>query len=75
VYSLDGTTTFFYGPLATSAFSVHSSLSTIGVVNAIVLALTKPIAAKLSDVIGRAEAFAITIMLYTLGYVGGSRGL
>lgn len=75
MYSLDGTTTYFYLPLATSAFAMHSSLSTVGVVNAIVIALTKPIAAKLSDVIGRAEAFSITVVLYTIGYIGGSKRL
>ncbi|KAH7108097.1 drug:h+ antiporter [Auriculariales sp. MPI-PUGE-AT-0066] len=69
VYSLDGTTTYLYQAYATSDFQMHSSLSTIGVVNALVIALTKPIAAKLSDVIGRAQAFIVTVVLYTIGYI------
>lgn len=69
VYSLDGTTTYLYQAQATSAFDQHSTLAAIGVATAIILAVVKPIAAKLSDVLGRAEAYLMAVIFYTVGYI------
>lgn len=69
VYSLDGTTTYLYQAQATSAFDQHSTLAAIGVATAIILAVVKPIAAKLSDVLGRAEAYLMAVIFYTIGYI------
>ncbi|KZV82502.1 drug:h+ antiporter [Exidia glandulosa HHB12029] len=69
VYSLDGTTTYLYQAQATSAFQQHSSLATVAVATAIILAVTKPIAAKLSDVLGRAEAYSLAVLFYVVGYI------
>ena len=43
--------------------------STVGVAQAIILALSKPFAAKFSDVFGRAEAFMLAVVLYVVGYI------
>lgn len=33
------------------------------------LAVTKPFAAKFADVLGRAEAFSLSVAFYVLGYI------
>ncbi|KAJ3529577.1 hypothetical protein NM208_g9690 [Fusarium decemcellulare] len=53
----------------TSSFQQHSLVSTIGVVQGVVLAVVKPPMAKIADVFGRLEAFCVCIGLYTLGYI------
>ncbi|KAJ3008676.1 hypothetical protein HKX48_008399 [Thoreauomyces humboldtii] len=68
-YSLDGVTTYLYQAYATSSFSEHSDLGAIVTAQAIVLAVSKPVAAKISDVFGRAEAFTVAIVLYVFGYI------
>ncbi|KAL8278568.1 hypothetical protein RQP46_009060 [Phenoliferia psychrophenolica] len=69
VYSLDGTTTYQYQAYATSSFDAHSTLGAIVTAQAIVLALCKPVAAKLSDVVGRAETYSLAALFYVLGYI------
>ena len=59
-----------YQAFATSSFMMHSSLSTIAVVQAIILAIAKPVSAKISDVFGRAEAFILSVIFYVVGYIG-----
>merc|ERR1712225_10971 len=59
MYSLDGVTTWVYTSYATSSFLQHSLLGAVGTVSAIVIAVGKPVSAKISDVIGRAEAWII----------------
>ncbi|BGP27916.1 hypothetical protein JCM10295v2_006903 [Rhodotorula toruloides] len=69
IYSLDGTTTYLYAAGATSSFNQHSLLGAIATAQAIVLAVTKPFSAKFADVFGRAEAFALAVCFYCLGYI------
>ncbi|KAI5477370.1 MFS transporter, drug:H+ antiporter [Pseudohyphozyma bogoriensis] len=69
VYSLEGNTTYLYLAQATSFFGQHSLLAAVTTVQAITIAICKPVAAKISDVFGRAEAFAVTIALYVVGYI------
>ncbi|KAK4703700.1 hypothetical protein P7C70_g2520, partial [Phenoliferia sp. Uapishka_3] len=69
VYSLDGTTTYQYQAYATSSFDSHSLLGAIVTAQAIVLAVMKPIAAKFSDTLGRAETYALATLFYVLGYI------
>ncbi|KAI5476706.1 MFS transporter, drug:H+ antiporter [Pseudohyphozyma bogoriensis] len=69
VYSLEGETTYLYLAQATSFFGEHSLLAAVTTVQAITLAVCKPVAAKITDVFGRAEAFAVTIALYVIGYI------
>lgn len=69
VYSLDGTTTWYYLMFATSELDKHSYLATIGVVQMMIVACGKPIIAKISDVTSRAYAFLTVLIFYCLGYV------
>lgn len=56
-------------PFATSAFSAHSLVSTVTVVQGVVASVIKPPAGKIADVFGRLESFTIIVTLYTLGYI------
>ncbi|KAA8649970.1 siderochrome-iron transporter MirC [Aspergillus tanneri] len=67
--SLEGQTTMSLSAYATSAFSKHSLISTVLVVQNVVNAVIKPPMAKIADVFGRFEAFCICILIYTLGYI------
>ncbi|GAA5948649.1 hypothetical protein JCM21900_005200 [Sporobolomyces salmonicolor] len=69
IYSLDGTTTYQYQAYAVSSFSSHSLLGAIATAQAIILAVTKPFSAKVSDSWGRAEAFSLCVLFYCLGYI------
>lgn len=76
-YSLDGTTSWQYAAFATSSFSLHSLLGAVATAQAIIIAVAKPVAAKVSDVFGRAEAFALLVTCYVVGYavVASSNGI
>ncbi|WWC86118.1 uncharacterized protein L201_000989 [Kwoniella dendrophila CBS 6074] len=69
IYSLDGVTTWQYLNYATSSVLKHSVSGTISTANAIIIAVGKPLMAKLADVVGRAETFVIVTVLYTIGYI------
>ncbi|KAI4918870.1 hypothetical protein J4E85_009658 [Alternaria conjuncta] len=68
VTSLEIQVTSLLTPYATSAFALHSLVSTIYVVQGVVAAVIKPPMGKIADVFGRLESFTITIFLYTIGY-------
>ncbi|KAK1148336.1 hypothetical protein N8T08_010146 [Aspergillus melleus] len=67
--SLEGQTTMSLSAYATSAFSKHSLISTVLVVQNVVNAVIKPPMAKVADVFGRFEAFCVCILIYVLGYI------
>ncbi|KAI1826205.1 siderophore iron transporter mirC [Xylaria intraflava] len=67
--SLESQVTYSVVALATSAFSSHSLIATVYVVQGVVNAVIKPPMAKIADVFGRLEAFTICIALYVLGYI------
>ncbi|RXK36198.1 hypothetical protein M231_06542 [Tremella mesenterica] len=69
IYSLDGTTTWQYLTYATSSVLKHSLTGTISTAQAIIIAVGKPLMAKLADVVGRGETFIIVTVLYVLGYI------
>ncbi|KAF4974636.1 hypothetical protein FZEAL_8495 [Fusarium zealandicum] len=69
VTSLEGQVLGSILVFVTSSFQQHSLVATIGVVQGVVLAVVKPPMAKIADVFGRLEAFCISILLYTLGYI------
>jgi MFS family permease len=69
ITSLEIQVTSALTPYATSAFSQHSLVSTIYVVQGVVAAVIKPPMGKIADVFGRLESFSITIFLYTIGYI------
>ncbi|KAI4133365.1 MAG: hypothetical protein LQ338_000265 [Usnochroma carphineum] len=54
---------------ATSAFSTHSLVATVLVVQGVVNAVIKPPMAKLANAFGRLEAFSISVFLYVIGYI------
>ncbi|KAJ5873434.1 Siderophore iron transporter mirC [Penicillium subrubescens] len=67
--SLEGQTVMSLSAYATSAFSKHSLISTVLVVQNVVNAVIKPPMAKVADVFGRFEAFCVSILIYILGYI------
>ncbi|WVO17819.1 hypothetical protein L204_105517 [Cryptococcus depauperatus] len=69
IYSLDGVTTWQYLAYATSFALQHSVSGTISTANAIIIAVGKPLMAKLADVFGRGEAFIVVTILYVVGYI------
>ncbi|PNS15977.1 cell division control protein 42 [Sphaceloma murrayae] len=69
ITSLEQQVTIGLSAFATSAFSTHSLLATILVVQSVVLSVVKPPMSKIADVFGRLEAFTICIFLYVIGYI------
>ncbi|KAL1301467.1 hypothetical protein AAFC00_005716 [Neodothiora populina] len=67
--SLEGQVTSNLSVFATSAFDAHSLISTVMVVQGVVLSVVKPPMAKMADVWGRLEAFSLSVCLYTIGYI------
>ncbi|KAJ5349687.1 Siderochrome-iron transporter MirC [Penicillium brevicompactum] len=67
--SLEGQTVMSLSAYATSAFSKHSLISTVLVIQNVVNAVIKPPMAKIADVFGRFEAFCVSILIYVLGYI------
>ncbi|KAL8676170.1 MAG: hypothetical protein Q9186_007288 [Xanthomendoza sp. 1 TL-2023] len=67
--SLESQTTINLTVYATSAFSTHSLVATVLVVQGVVNAVIKPPMAKIANAFGRLEAFSISIFLYVIGYI------
>lgn len=67
--SLEAQTTTNLTIFATSAFKAHSLVSTVLVVQGVVLAVVKPPMSKIADVFGRLEAFSLSVLLYVIGFV------
>ncbi|KAL4894902.1 putative transporter [Aspergillus ambiguus] len=69
VYELDNSTVGTYRNFATSDFDQLPMLATLNTAASIITAVCKPPIAKVSDVLGRAEAYLITLVIYILSYV------
>ncbi|CAK1364718.1 Siderophore iron transporter mirC [Cercospora beticola] len=67
--SLEGQTTTNLTIYATSAFKSHSMVSTVLVIQGVVLSVVKPPMAKVADVFGRFEAFTLSILFYIAGFI------
>ncbi|KAK5135545.1 hypothetical protein LTR08_005180 [Meristemomyces frigidus] len=67
--SLESQTTTNLTIYATSEFAAHSLVSTVLVVQGVVLAVVKPPMSKIADVFGRFEAFTLSVLVYIIGYV------
>lgn len=67
--SIDGSIRFTLQGYATSDFSVHSLLTTMGVLQGVIGAAGQPIAAKLSDVFGRVELLITGLTFYVVGTI------
>ncbi|WVQ79992.1 hypothetical protein IAT38_002093 [Cryptococcus sp. DSM 104549] len=68
-YSLSQMTTWHYTAFATSAFGTHTLLGTIATITSIMAGVAKPFIAKCADLWSRPMAIAISVALYTLGYI------
>ncbi|KAJ6630603.1 drug:h+ antiporter [Mycena sp. CBHHK59/15] len=68
IYSLDGTTTYTYLTYAASEFGGHSLIGLIQVVQAIIIAVGKPVIAKIADVKSRGTAYCGVLVFYIIGY-------
>lgn len=69
VYSLDGTLRWTLQGYATSSYSQHSLLATVGVIRSVVAAAAQPTYARLSDKFGRLELVLVSIIFYAMGTV------
>jgi MFS family permease len=67
--SLENQTTNNLTIFATSAFSSHSLVATVGVVHSVILSVAKPPMSKIADVFGRFEAFTLSILICIIGYI------
>ena len=54
---------------ATSSFNEHALIATVAVVYKITAICAYPILAKIADLLGRAEGFTLSMILYSLAYV------
>ncbi|KAL9082386.1 MAG: hypothetical protein Q9159_006458 [Coniocarpon cinnabarinum] len=67
--SLEQNTTLNLTVFATSSFGHQTLISTVTLVQGVILGVVKPPMAKIADVFGRLEAFSISILLYMIGYI------
>lgn len=68
VYALDSSTTPAYLTFATSSFGEHSLIGAITVVQSLIVAVGKPVIAKIADVSSRGTAYVTVLCFYALGY-------
>ncbi|KAG2072951.1 MFS general substrate transporter [Suillus decipiens] len=68
IYSLDASTTYAYLTFATSYFGEHSLISSITVAQSLIVAVGKPVIAKVADVSSRGTAYVSVLFFYVLGY-------
>ncbi|KAJ7087545.1 drug:h+ antiporter [Mycena belliarum] len=69
MYILDNGTNWAWGSYATIQFGHYQQFAAIQCATAILLAIGKPLFAKLTDAAGRAEAIAIALFFYVVGYI------
>lgn len=69
VTSLDSNTGYLYLNFACSEYGALASFSTVAIVQQMVYAVAKPPIAKLSDVVGRPQAYMLSLVFYVSGYI------
>ncbi|KAG6816467.1 hypothetical protein H0H87_005827 [Tephrocybe sp. NHM501043] len=69
IYSLDGSTTYTYLSYAASEFGDHTLISTIQVAQSMIIAVGKPVIAKVADVTSRGAAYTVVLIFYVIGYI------
>ncbi|KAJ7481042.1 drug:h+ antiporter [Mycena galericulata] len=72
MYILDNGTNWAWGSYATIQFGHYQQFAAIQCATSILLAIGKPLFAKLTDAAGRAEAIALALFFYVLGYIVNS---
>ncbi|KAH3686597.1 hypothetical protein WICPIJ_002441 [Wickerhamomyces pijperi] len=68
-YGLDSNIRYAYTALAANAYSAHSLLSTINVINSVIGAASQIFYARLSDIFGRLELFISAVIFYVVGTI------
>ncbi|EST09370.1 Major facilitator superfamily [Kalmanozyma brasiliensis GHG001] len=66
---LDNNTMYAWQTAATSAFNDYPAYTAVTVVQAVLIAVGKFPIAKFADVFGRAQAYALSIVLWVLGFI------
>ncbi|KAJ8507930.1 hypothetical protein ONZ45_g9738 [Pleurotus djamor] len=69
IYSLDGTTTYNYAAFAASEFGHHSLIGSISVAQSIIVAVGKPVIARIADISSRGTAYVAVLLFYVVGYI------
>ncbi|TID25777.1 hypothetical protein E2P81_ATG03565 [Venturia nashicola] len=69
IYQFDNALLFNYSNYATSSYKKVSALGALGTASGIIFAVAKPPIAKLSDVIGRGETYALLVSFMVLSYI------
>ncbi|PWY99830.1 MFS general substrate transporter, partial [Testicularia cyperi] len=69
ITSLDSNTGYLYLNFACSEYGALASFSTVAIVQQMIYAIAKPPIAKLSDVIGRPQAYLLSLSFYVSGYL------
>ncbi|KAF7364038.1 MFS domain-containing protein [Mycena sanguinolenta] len=69
MYILDNGTNWAWGSYATIQFGHYQQFAAIQCATAILLAIGKPLFAKLTDAAGRAESIAVALFFYVIGYI------
>ncbi|KAF9234946.1 major facilitator superfamily domain-containing protein [Melanogaster broomeanus] len=69
IYSLDGSTTYAYLTFAASSFGEHSLISSITVAQSLIIAVGKPVIAKVADISSRGTAYVGVLFFYVIGYI------
>ncbi|KAF7337839.1 MFS domain-containing protein [Mycena venus] len=69
MYILDNGTNWAWGSYAAIQFLHYQQFAAIQCATSILLAIGKPLFAKLTDAVGRAESIAIALFFYVLGYI------
>ncbi|KAF8640180.1 hypothetical protein AX16_010235 [Volvariella volvacea WC 439] len=69
IYSLDGTTTYNYLAFAVSFFGAHSFIGPVQTAQSIIVAVGKPVIAKIADVGSRGTAYVMVLIFYVVGYI------
>lgn len=68
-YGLDAKLRSVYTTYATNSYKMHSLLSTVGVINLVIGAISQIVYARLSDVFGRLTLFMTAIVFYAVGTI------
>ncbi|KAJ7706864.1 drug:h+ antiporter [Mycena rosella] len=69
MYILDNGTNWAWGSYATIQFGHYQQFAAIQCATSILLAIGKPLFAKLTDAAGRAESIAVALFFYVVGYI------
>ncbi|CUM65825.1 uncharacterized protein PRCAT00003474001 [Priceomyces carsonii] len=68
--ALDSGVTYSLQPWATSSYQEHSmGLGALSIANAIITSISKPVFARISNVVSRPTTYILSILFYAVGYI------